>query len=71
MQAPPGGDVQIVPEDRTMGIVADIVARYGTGLDACMKILQEIQAAYGYLPCEECRFVLLTLRRACWREGVG
>jgi len=35
-----------------MGNVADILTRYGSGRDACIKILQEIQAAHGYLPVE-------------------
>ena len=50
-----------------MGNVADIVARYGTGRDACIKILQEIQVAYGYLPAEVLRYVTehsrITLRQ--------
>ncbi len=40
-----------------MGNVADIVARSGTGRDACIKILQEIQEAYGYLPTAALRYV--------------
>ena len=40
-----------------MGNVADIVARCGTGRDACIKILQEIQAAYGYLPMDALQYV--------------
>ena len=40
-----------------MSKVADIVARCGTGRDACIKILQEIQVAYGYLPAEALRYV--------------
>ena len=35
-----------------MGNVADIVTRCGTGRDACIRILQEIQEAHGYLPVE-------------------
>ena len=37
-----------------MSKVADIVAGCGTGRDACIKILQEIQVAYGYLPAKHC-----------------
>lgn len=40
-----------------MGIVADIVTRRGTGRDVCIKILQEIQEAYGYLPADALRYV--------------
>ena len=40
-----------------MSKVADIVARCGTGRDACIKILQEIQVAYGYMPAEALRYV--------------
>ena len=40
-----------------MGNVADIVTRCGTGRDACIKILQEIQAAYGYLPADALQYV--------------
>jgi len=40
-----------------MGSVVDIVARYGTGRDACIKILQEIQTAHGYLPADALRQV--------------
>lgn len=40
-----------------MGNVADIVTSSGTGRDACIKILQEIQEAYGYLPAEALRYV--------------
>jgi len=54
-----------------MGNGADIVAGFGTGRDACIKILPEIQARCGYLPYEECQFVLTRLKMACWREDVG
>ena len=40
-----------------MANVADIVARCGRGRDACIKILQEIQAAYGYLPADALQYV--------------
>ena len=40
-----------------MGNVADIVTRCGTSRDACINILQEIQAAHGYLPAEALRYV--------------
>lgn len=40
-----------------MGNVADIVTRSGTDRDACIKILQEIQETYGYLPADALRFV--------------
>lgn len=40
-----------------MGNMADIVTRCGTGRDACIKILQEVQVAYGYLPAEALRYV--------------
>jgi len=47
--------------------VADILKKCGTGRDACIKILQEIQAAYGYLPTEALRYVTehsrITLRQ--------
>lgn len=47
--------------------IADIVTRYGSGRDACIKILQEIQAAYGYLPADALRQVTeltrITLRQ--------
>lgn len=34
-----------------------IVKRIGTGRDFCIKILQELQAAYGYLPAAALRYV--------------
>jgi NADH:ubiquinone oxidoreductase subunit E len=37
--------------------VAAILHRYGTGRDACIKILQEIQNTFGYLPAEALRYV--------------
>jgi NADH:ubiquinone oxidoreductase subunit E len=40
-----------------MATVAEIVKRYGPGRDACIKILQEIQAAQGYLSAEASRYV--------------
>jgi NADH-quinone oxidoreductase subunit E len=47
--------------------VADVLIRYGSGRDACIKILQEIQAAYGYLPEDVLRYVTnhtrITLRQ--------
>ena len=50
-----------------MGNVADIVMRCGTGRDACIKILQEIQTAYGFLPAEALKYVAqksqITLRQ--------
>jgi len=50
-----------------MGNVADILTRYGSGRDACIKILQEIQAANGYLPAKALRYVTdhsrITLRQ--------
>ena len=38
--------------------LADMVTRCGTGRDACIKLLQEIKAAYGYLPAEALRYVV-------------
>jgi len=35
-----------------------LLARTGTGRDACVRILQEMQAAYGYLPPEAIRYVI-------------
>jgi len=35
-----------------METVTDILTKCGSGRDACIKILQAIQAAYGYLPVE-------------------
>lgn len=47
--------------------VSDILTSYGSGRDACIKVLQEIQAAYGYLPAESLRQVTertrITLRQ--------
>jgi NADH:ubiquinone oxidoreductase subunit E len=37
--------------------VAAILERTGTGRDACIKILQEIQATFGCLPAEALRYV--------------
>lgn len=37
--------------------VASIVQRHGGRRDACIKILQEIQTAYGYLPKDVLRWV--------------
>lgn len=33
------------------------IARNGRGRDACVKILQEMQASYGYLPAEAIEYV--------------
>ncbi len=38
--------------------VETVVARSGTGPDACIRILQGIQAEYGYLPMEALRHVV-------------
>ncbi|MDD2706709.1 MAG: NADH-quinone oxidoreductase subunit NuoE [Verrucomicrobiae bacterium] len=35
-----------------------IVARHGGGRDACIRILQNLQAAYGYLPDAALRYVV-------------
>jgi NADH:ubiquinone oxidoreductase subunit E len=47
--------------------VAEILTRCGSGRDACIKILQEIQATCGYLPAETLREVTertrITLRQ--------
>ncbi len=40
-----------------MNQVQAILARHGTARDACIKVLQEIQAAYGYLPREALEYV--------------
>ncbi len=40
-----------------MNEVAAILERVGTGRDACVKVLQEIQAGFGYLPAEVLRYV--------------
>jgi len=37
--------------------VADILEKHGTGRDACVKVLQEIQAVFGYLPMEALQYV--------------
>lgn len=37
--------------------VAAILERTGTRRDACVKVLQEIQAEFGYLPAEALRYV--------------
>ena len=46
------GDTRILREDRNTGNIAAILTRCGSGREACIKILQELQAAYGYLPVE-------------------
>jgi NADH-quinone oxidoreductase subunit E len=35
-----------------------ILKKTGTGRDACVRILQEMQTAYGYLPAEAIRYVV-------------
>lgn len=37
--------------------VSRILKRHGTGRDACINVLQDIQKAYGYLPAEALRYV--------------
>jgi NADH-quinone oxidoreductase subunit E len=37
--------------------VADILQCQGTERDACVKVLQEIQGVFGYLPAEALRYV--------------
>ena len=37
--------------------VATILAREGAARDACVKVLQEIQGVFGYLPAEALRYV--------------
>jgi NADH-quinone oxidoreductase subunit E len=47
--------------------VASILAKHGNNRDDCIKLLQEIQVAYGYLPKEVLRYVTehsrITLRQ--------
>jgi len=38
--------------------VQAILENTGTGRDACVRILQEMQSAYGYLPAEAIRYVV-------------
>jgi len=57
----------VLVELQIMRDVSDILTRSGSSRDACVKILQEIQAAYGYLPAESLRQVTehtrITLRQ--------
>ena len=41
----------------TMNEIAAILEKQGTDRDACVKVLQEIQGVYGYLPAEALRYV--------------
>lgn len=41
-----------------LGPIRAIVDKAGKGRDACVRILQEMQAAYGYLPPEAIRYVV-------------
>jgi NADH:ubiquinone oxidoreductase subunit E len=41
-----------------LGPIRAIVDKAGKGRDACIRILQEMQAAYGYLPSEAIRYVV-------------
>ncbi|MCF7676364.1 MAG: NAD(P)H-dependent oxidoreductase subunit E [Akkermansiaceae bacterium] len=40
-----------------MNEVITILEHQGTGRDACVKVLQEIQGVFGYLPAEALRYV--------------
>jgi NADH:ubiquinone oxidoreductase subunit E len=55
--SPPSAEAKTIHEDRTLGNVVDIVTRCGTSREACIKILQEVQEAYGYLPTAALRYV--------------
>ena len=39
-------------------LIRAIVDKAGKGREACVRILQEMQAAYGYLPAEAIRYVV-------------
>jgi NADH-quinone oxidoreductase subunit E len=54
---PQNSAAEAAPRAIDLGPAADVVRRNGPSRDLCIKILQELQGAYGYLPAAALEYV--------------